>query len=91
MFASDLPERLAEFQEGLRTGNLDLVARAAHMLKSSVAYVGGVSFSGLCASLEEAARNSNVQTLLEQEAGFKERLGRIEKELQVLAQTHLRD
>lgn len=57
LFLRDAPERLQEVQTGLATGEIKLVERAAHTLKSSSANIGAKRLSVICRRIEELARN----------------------------------
>jgi HPt (histidine-containing phosphotransfer) domain-containing protein len=59
MFLDDSPKRLKEMEESLVTGDLEIMRRAAHTLKSSSANMGAVLLSQICKDMEEAARNEN--------------------------------
>ncbi|MEK6806402.1 MAG: Hpt domain-containing protein [Pseudomonadota bacterium] len=83
-FRADIQNRLTEFKTGLQQGDLKLVERAAHTLKSGSAYVGGHSFAGLCQTLETAASESRTEILLEKQHEFEQRLLRISAELLAL-------
>jgi HPt (histidine-containing phosphotransfer) domain-containing protein len=52
------PSQLVEARDALGRGDHDLLRRAAHTLKSSSANVGALRLSGLCRTLETAARES---------------------------------
>ena len=61
LFLQDAPTRMEEIQRGLDQGDIRLLERAAHTLKSSSANIGALTLSELCRSMEERARhNENV-------------------------------
>jgi HPt (histidine-containing phosphotransfer) domain-containing protein len=80
----DLKDRLQDYRSGLEAGQLDLVRRSVHSLKSSVAYVGGLGFSELCRRLELLAADGKSSELAAAQAGFESRLVQLEIELRVL-------
>lgn len=67
LFLSDAPARLREVEVGLAKGDITLVQRAAHTLKSSSANIGAMTLSGICRRIEELARKQDctgIQSLL---------------------------
>ena len=78
---ADLPERLSEFQRGLRTGDLSLVRHSMHKLKAGAAYVGASRFSHLCETLERCAKAGDAAGLSAQEAILAARVRQLEREL----------
>jgi HPt (histidine-containing phosphotransfer) domain-containing protein len=63
LFLQDAPHRIDELRRGLEQGDVKLLERAAHTLKSSSANVGALPLSALCKRMEEHARR-NVRTEL---------------------------
>jgi len=61
MFLEDAPLRMREIEQALQRGDLKLLERAAHSLKSASANVGAMALSGLCRRIEESARMSSTQ------------------------------
>ncbi len=61
MFLEDAPTRIEEIQQGLATGDIKLLERAAHSLKSASANVGAVQLSLVCKRIEEIARRSTSE------------------------------
>ena len=57
LFLKDAPERIGEVESGLASGEIKLVERAAHTLKSSSANIGAVNLSDICKRIEAHARN----------------------------------
>ena len=60
IFLEDAPQRMDEISRGLATGDLKLLERAAHTLKSSSANIGAVGLSKICKQMEESARNQSL-------------------------------
>lgn len=56
MFLDDAPTRIAEIRQGLASGDIKLLERAAHSLKSASANVGAMQLSNVCKRIEEIAR-----------------------------------
>lgn len=63
LFLDDAPRCLDEMQRGLSTGDVKLLERAAHTLKSSSANLGARTLSTLCLRMEESARTNQVERL----------------------------
>lgn len=60
IFLEDAPQRMDEISRGLATGDLKLLERAAHTLKSSSANIGALGLSKICKQIEEIARTQNL-------------------------------
>ncbi len=56
MFLDDAPTRIEEIRQGLASGDIKLLERAAHSLKSASANVGAMQLSNVCMRIEEIAR-----------------------------------
>lgn len=63
LFLSDAPARIRELETGLASGEIKLVERAAHTLKSSSANIGALNLSALCKRIEELARNQQKDAI----------------------------
>ena len=63
LFLTDAPERVREVETGLATGDIKLVERAAHTLKSSSANIGALTLSSMCKRIEELARNQEKDAI----------------------------
>ena len=63
LFLTDAPERVREVEKGLATGDIKLVERAAHTLKSSSANIGALTLSSICKRIEELARNQEKDAI----------------------------
>jgi HPt (histidine-containing phosphotransfer) domain-containing protein len=61
LYLSDAPQRMAEIEESLASGNWSLLERAAHTLKSASANIGALGLSELCKELECQARKRDPQ------------------------------
>lgn len=60
MFLDDAPSRLSEMMKGLEVGDLELMTRSVHTLKSSAANMGAMLLSSICKEMEAAAREQDV-------------------------------
>jgi HPt (histidine-containing phosphotransfer) domain-containing protein len=65
MFLEDAPTRIREIEQGLSTGDLKLLERAAHSLKSASANVGAMQLSHVCKRIEDIARRSTSDGISE--------------------------
>jgi HPt (histidine-containing phosphotransfer) domain-containing protein len=63
MFLEDAPKRMDEISTALSTGDIKLLERAAHTLKSSSANIGAARLSAHCKTMEELARNKKFEGL----------------------------
>ncbi len=63
MFLEDAPRHLDDMITGLESGDLEIVHRSAHTLKSSAANMGAMILSSLCKEVEELARTECVDEL----------------------------
>lgn len=61
MFLDDAPERLAEMTQGVDTGDLEMMVRSAHTLKSAAANMGAMLLSHICTEMEAAARDKDAK------------------------------
>lgn len=59
MYLVDAPARLRDVEAGLASGDIKLVERASHTLKSSSANIGAMALSALAKRIEELARKSD--------------------------------
>lgn len=62
--------------------DLDSLCMGVHTLKSSSASVGALHLSGLCASIEQAARNGRLAGLPDQVSGLRAELDRVDRAIQ---------
>lgn len=65
MFLEDAPTRILEIQQGLARGDIKLLERAAHSLKSASANVGAMQLSTVCKRIEEIARQQKSDGIAE--------------------------
>ena len=63
LFLTDAPGRVRDVETGLATGDIKLVERAAHTLKSSSANIGALTLSSICKRIEELARNQEKDAI----------------------------
>jgi HPt (histidine-containing phosphotransfer) domain-containing protein len=60
LFVADATRQIAALQQALEEGDVGLLERAAHTLKSSCAQMGAARLSRLCFELERAVRTGNL-------------------------------
>lgn len=60
IFLTDAPVQMQRITEGLESGDVKIVERASHTLKSSSANIGAVSLSSVCQKMEEIARRNEL-------------------------------
>jgi len=65
MFLEDAPTRIREIEQGLASGDIKLLERAAHSLKSASANVGATQLSSICRRIEEIARQERSDGIAE--------------------------
>jgi HPt (histidine-containing phosphotransfer) domain-containing protein len=65
MFLEDAPARIREIELGLANGDIKLLERAAHSLKSASANVGAMRLSSVCRRIEEIARQAKSEGIAE--------------------------
>lgn len=63
LFLSQAPERLKGLKEGLDSGDLEIVERSAHSLKSTAANLGAVELGALAGKAEAAAGDKDLQSV----------------------------
>jgi len=61
VFLSDSPELIQQMHSGLKAGDVELVRRAAHSLKSNSASFGADRLAGAARDLEMAAKNGSLE------------------------------
>jgi HPt (histidine-containing phosphotransfer) domain-containing protein len=76
-FLSDAPELMATLRRPLEDGNAEELRRAAHTLKSNGATLGAAQFAELCRTLEQRAKDGELD-------GSSELVDRIEQEYRSL-------
>ena len=60
LFVTDAKVQIAELRRALREGDLRLLERTAHTLKSSCGNVGALTMSKLCFEIEQLGRASKL-------------------------------
>src|SRR5262245_63778807 len=78
-FLADAPELLAALRTSADAHDADELRRAAHTLKSNGATLGAEEFAELCRTLEQRAKNGELE-------GASELVNRIEQEYRPLAE-----
>ena len=88
-YLCDTPRLLDEMRQGIASGDLDCVRRAAHSHKSSSATMGALSLAALCSELEGRCRADNgdgaaelVQEIADVTAQAKAALASINREVE---------
>jgi len=61
LYLQDAPQRMAEIEQSLASGDWKLLERAAHTLKSASANIGALALSEVCRELECQARRRDPQ------------------------------
>lgn len=84
LYLSDAPQRMAEIESSLASGDWALLERAAHTLKSASANIGALGLSELCRQLECQARRRDPQVCLSLSKRSAEDLARVESALRKL-------
>ncbi|CAN5584211.1 hypothetical protein BH23CHL7_BH23CHL7_16250 [soil metagenome] len=59
-YLDDAPAQIASIRAGLAEGNVELVNRAAHTLKSNSATVGALSLAQMCRELESMTQPAST-------------------------------
>jgi HPt (histidine-containing phosphotransfer) domain-containing protein len=60
LFLANTPPRIANMVSGVKSGDLVLVGRAAHSLKSSSAHLGAIGMQQVCEKLDGLKDSSHV-------------------------------
>lgn len=63
LFLDDVPRRIAALRNGLASGNIEAVHRAAHSLKGSAGNIGADTMAQVCKQLDEQGRLGNAAEL----------------------------
>ncbi|HUQ12177.1 MAG TPA: response regulator [Steroidobacteraceae bacterium] len=63
LYRDDSSQLLADIDNGLKSGNADAIARAAHTLKSSSANLGATNVAAIARQIETSARNGEIENL----------------------------
>jgi HPt (histidine-containing phosphotransfer) domain-containing protein len=62
IFLEDAPLRMKDIETALRNGDIKLLERAAHTLKSSSANIGALGLAGICRRMEDLARAQDADS-----------------------------
>ena len=84
LYLGDAPQRMAEIERGLASGDWKLLERAAHTLKSASANIGALGLSSICQELELEARSRDSQRCASLRQSSAECLARVENALRNL-------
>ena len=84
LYLLDAPDRLRELEQALEGGDVDLLERAAHTLKSASANIGAVLLSDLCQDLECLAREAPIEKAGDLVAQSLEAFGEVQRALNEL-------
>ena len=63
LYRDDSSQLLADMENGMKVGDADVVARAAHTLKSSSANLGATNVAAIARLIEHSARNGDITEL----------------------------
>ena len=63
LYRDDSSQLLADIDNGMKTGDAEAVARAAHTLKSSSANLGATNVAAIARQIEHAARSGDINDL----------------------------
>jgi signal transduction histidine kinase/CheY-like chemotaxis protein len=63
LYRDDSSQLLADIDNGMKVGDADAVARAAHTLKSSSANLGATNVAAIARKIESSARNGDIAEL----------------------------
>ena len=84
LYLGDAPQRMAEIERALASGDWKLLERAAHTLKSASANIGALGLSSICQELELQARTRDPQRCASLRHSSAECLARVEDALRNL-------
>jgi CheY-like chemotaxis protein len=82
LFLDDAPARMAEVARGLEQGDLELLERAAHTLKSSSANMGARALSRICFEIERGAREGKFDGMQDLVHSSQQAFVAVQRELQ---------
>lgn len=60
LFLDDAPKQIQSMLNSIETGDVEVMTRAAHTLKSSSANLGGLRLGDVCLAMENAARQEDL-------------------------------
>jgi len=63
LYRDDSSQLLADMDNGMKTGDAEVVARAAHTLKSSSANLGATNVAAIARQIEHLARGGDIVEL----------------------------
>jgi CheY-like chemotaxis protein/HPt (histidine-containing phosphotransfer) domain-containing protein len=82
LFLDDLPDRLTAIRGAIASEAAEALRATAHALKGSAAYMGAKTLSGICKSVEDAARAGDLTTASRETARLLEEAVAVESHLQ---------
>jgi HPt (histidine-containing phosphotransfer) domain-containing protein len=59
LFSAETPLRIAAMRDGIRRGDFNEVAQAAHAMRGGAGNLGAVSVGALCTRIEQEAKGEN--------------------------------
>jgi HPt (histidine-containing phosphotransfer) domain-containing protein len=83
-FLADAPTLVATLRSSLDSGNAEELRRAAHTLKSNGATLGAAGFADLCRTLEQRAKDGELEGSSELVEQIEQEYGSLEKALSAL-------
>jgi HPt (histidine-containing phosphotransfer) domain-containing protein len=82
IFLRELDRRMVELEKGMREGNGEEIAMAAHAIKGSCSHFGAHRMMALCASVERLALGGEVVEVARPIADLIEEAGRVRAALE---------
>jgi HPt (histidine-containing phosphotransfer) domain-containing protein len=77
LFATDVPNRLAQLQQAIDSESCDGVLREAHGLKGSALGVGASRLAMLCAAIEHDARDGHLDQVTARSSRLAEEFAKV--------------
>ncbi len=87
LYLEDTPKRLTELRRALETGDIPILTREAHTIKSSSVNLGAMKMSGIAKKLELAGRAGELGQIAEQVARIEAEFEVVKAALQALRST----
>ena len=84
IFLEDTPQRIAELDDSLATGDISKFTRAAHSIKGSSSNLGATALRAVAEKLEHQARTSGLGSVIALVNEVKTEFGRAQGELVTL-------
>ena len=85
IFVTDMPERLRELDESLRSADTQRFMRAAHSIKGSASNLGAVAVGKVAERLETLSHGGQLEPLAPMIAELRDAFGQAQRELERIA------